>query len=241
MQPLADGAQHVGELFSTWWWLIAIVVALAILRARRSRKSRDPLGVAAGPSPYGRQGRHRGGYPRSTERWKPGASRSDVARLGDPKAQQDFIDRVDFRARRLLNKPEYRILRILEKVTREIGGGHRVMAQVSLGEVIAPQSTLASDEALAFRSINSKRLDFLVIDRTGMPALAVEYQGHGHYQNGAFQRDAVKREAVRKAGIPWQEIAAEYNDAVEESRIREALQPRLSWEKQRRVASPPAR
>lgn len=46
--------------------------------------------------------------------------------------------------------------------------------------------------------INSKRLDFLVIDRIGMPAPAAEHQGHGHYQNRAFMRDAVKREAVRE-------------------------------------------
>ena len=139
----------------------------------------------------------------------------------------EFISRVDFEPRRLLNKPEYGILQILERLAREIGGGHRVMAQTSLGEIIAPRNTSASEEArdLAFRSINSKRLDFLVIDRSGMPALAVEYQGHGHYQNRAFMRDAVKREAVRKAGVPFLEIPAEYDVTVEENRIRAALRP----------------
>ena len=58
-----------------------------------------------------------------------------------------------------------------------------------------------------------------------MPALAVEYQGHGHYQNRAFMRDAVKREAVRKAGVPFLEIPAEYDVTVEENRIRAALRP----------------
>ena len=128
----------------------------------------------------------------------------------------EFISRVEFKPRRLLNRPEYRILLILEKVTREMGGGYRVMAQTSLGEIIAPQAASGSEETrdLAFRSINSKRLDFLVIDRTGMPSLAVEYQGHGHYQNRAFMRDAVKREAVRKAKIRFLEIPAEYDAAV---------------------------
>lgn len=103
------------------------------------------------------------------------------------------------------------------------------MAQTSLGEVIAPVNGAASgsEEArdLAFRSINSKRLDFLVIDRTGMPALAVEYQGHGHYQNRAFMRDAVKREAIRKARVPFLEIPAEYDRTVVENQIRSALRP----------------
>ena len=154
----------------------------------------------------------------------------------------EFISRVEFEARRLLNKPEYRILLILEKVTREMGGGYRVMAQTSLGEIIAPQVASGSEETrdLAFRSINSKRLDFLVIDRTGMPSLAVEYQGHGHYQNRAFMRDAVKREAVRKAKIRFLEIPAEYDAAVLEGQIRSELQPRPARGEQRRVVSPVA-
>ena len=101
------------------------------------------------------------------------------------------------------------------------------MAQTSLGGIIASSSTSGSEEArdLAFRSINSKRLDFLVIDHSGMPAWVVEYQGHGHYQNRAFMRDAVKRQAVRKVGVPFLEIPAEYDITVEENRIRAALRP----------------
>ena len=138
-----------------------------------------------------------------------------------------FISKVDFEPRRLLNRSEYGILRILENITREIGGGYRVMAQTSLGEIIAPAATLGSKEArdLAFRSINGKRLDFLVIDRIGMPALAVEYQGHGHDRNGAFMRDAVKREAVRKAGIQLLEVPAEYDAQLVENQIGSVLRP----------------
>ena len=62
-----------------------------------------------------------------------------------------------------------------------------------------------------------------MIDRTGMPALAVEYQGHGHYQNRAFMRDAVKREAVRKAGVRFLEVPAEFDAKVLKDQIREAL------------------
>ncbi|MDE2891356.1 MAG: DUF2726 domain-containing protein [Chloroflexota bacterium] len=224
----------IGELFSTWWWLIALVVALAILRevvfGRRSRRNQ----------------KYRGGQirsferrRRSDERWQAEASTFDASRLGDPKAQMEFISGVDFEARRLLNKSEFGILRLLEKVTGEMGHGYRVMAQTSLGEVIAPHSESASDELreLAFRSINSKRLDFLVIDRTGMPALAVEYQGHGHYQNRAFMRDAVKREAVRKAGIRLLEIQAEYDVTVLESQVRSELQPSQAQEGRRPVVS----
>ena len=146
-------------------------------------------------------------------------------RLGDPTAQMEFISKVDFKPRPLLNRSEYRILRILEEVSQDIPGGHRVMAQTSLGEVLAPQMASGSKAArdLAFRSINSKRLDFLVIDGYGMPVLAVEYQGHGHYNDRTFMHDAVKREAVRKAGIRFLEIRAEYEAKDLENEIRKAL------------------
>lgn len=212
------------EHASAWWWLIALAVVIAVLLQRVASKRRP------------RFRRFRGRPPRNTGNWQAEGFRSDESRLGDPKAQMEFISRVDFEPRRLLNKPEYGILQILEKITREIGGGHRVMAQTSLGEIIAPARGAGSEESrnLAFRSINSKRLDFLVIDRVGLPALAVEYQGHGHHQNGAFMRDAVKREAVRKANIQFLEIEAEYDATVLEDRIRSALRPSLQRTERRR-------
>ena len=74
--------------------------------------------------------------------------------------------------------------------------------KTSLGEVLAPQMASGSKAArdLAFRSINSKRLDFLVIDGYGMPVLAVEYQGHGHYNDRTFHarcREAGSRQKGR--------------------------------------------
>ena len=76
----------------------------------------------------------------------------------------------------------------------------RVMAQVSLGEV------LSSPNARAYSAINSKRVDLLIVSRSGDPILAIEYQGHGHYQGTAAARDAVKKEALRKAGVQYIEV-----------------------------------
>ena len=207
--------ETVSRLATDWWWLVALVLALAVLRevvfGKRSRRHR------------------RKNHSRRTGRWQQAevAQFDPARRLGDPKAQMEFVSRVDFEPRRLLNKPEYGILQLLERVIREINAGYRVMAQTSLGEIIAPATASGTEEArdLAFRSINSKRLDFLIIDRTGMPALAVEYQGHGHYQNRAFMRDAVKREAVRKARIQFLEIPAEYDVTIVENQVRSALRP----------------
>jgi hypothetical protein len=77
------------------------------------------------------------------------------------------------------------------------------MAQVSLGEV------LSSPNARAYSAINSKRVDLLIVSRSGDPIAAIEYQGHGHHQGTAAARDAVKKEALRKAGVRYIEVTPE--------------------------------
>ena len=95
----------------------------------------------------------------------------------------------------------------------------RVMAQVSLGEV------LSSPDARAYSAINSKRVDLLIVSRSGDPIAAIEYQGHGHYQGTGAARDAVKREALRKAEVRYIEVTPESGTedmAREISRIAQA-------------------
>jgi hypothetical protein len=96
----------------------------------------------------------------------------------------------------------------LENTVDEIGKGHRVMAQTSMGEIIRPKPRSGTwrNRDDAFASINSKRLDFAIVDSRGYLVRAVEYQGGGHHQGKAFMRDAVKREVVRKAGVAWIEV-----------------------------------
>jgi hypothetical protein len=79
----------------------------------------------------------------------------------------------------------------------------RVMAQVSLGEV------LSSPDARAYSAINSKRVDLLIVSGHGDPIAAIEYQGHGHYQGNAVLGDAVKKEALGKAGVRYIEVTPE--------------------------------
>lgn len=141
--------------------------------------------------------------------------------LHDPAQQLHAIARVEFECTPLLNRQEARLLPLLEATARDLQSGHRVMAQTSLGELIRPKSGTASedDRSAAFASINSKRLDFAIIDRGGRLAVAVEYQGSGHHQGTAFMRDAVKREAIRRAGIPFIEVEPDFDPALLRSRI----------------------
>jgi hypothetical protein len=81
-----------------------------------------------------------------------------------------------FEKRRLLNAGEYRVFKTIEGCVASHRRGYRVFAQANIGEI------LASRDEQAFRSINSKRVDILIVDQGSWPVLAVEFQGGGHYQ-----------------------------------------------------------
>ncbi len=122
-----------------------------------------------------------------------------------------------FQKRRILNASEYRAFRLIESDIAAARKGYRVFAQTCLGEI------LQSSSEEAFRSINSKRVDILIVDQGGWPVLAVEYQGEGHHQGNAAARDAIKKEALRKAGVRYMEILPADSDAQILSHMREYL------------------
>ena len=102
--------------------------------------------------------------------------------------------------RLLLSRTEAKVMRATEAAIAEAGLGWRVLAQVSLGEVVA------SPDKAAFRAINAKRVDLLIVSERNLPLAAIEYQGEGHWQGSAPARDAVKKEALRRAGIGYIEV-----------------------------------
>ncbi|MGH6715444.1 MAG: DUF2726 domain-containing protein [Bradyrhizobium sp.] len=99
--------------------------------------------------------------------------------------------------------------------------GYRVFAQTCLGEI------LRSSNDDAFRSINSKRVDILVVDKGGWPFLAIEYQGHSHYQGTAAARDAIKKEALRKAGVRYLEFSATDTEGQIRASLREHFSSKM--------------
>jgi hypothetical protein len=122
-----------------------------------------------------------------------------------------------FSRRKIMSLEEYHLFKVTEDEARAVGGGMRVFAQTSLGEVIG------SDDRRAHSAINSKRVDILVVSAHGFPLVAVEYQGGGHYQSSAAARDAVKKEALRKAGVEYVEIVEKHASDERRSLIRNAL------------------
>lgn len=107
-----------------------------------------------------------------------------------------------FTKQRVLSASEARVMIEAERAIADLAMPWRVMAQVSLGEILSCVDTAA------FSAINSKRVDLLIVDEQHEPVAAVEYQGKGHWQGTAAARDAVKKEALRKAGIAYIEVMA---------------------------------
>lgn len=132
--------------------------------------------------------------------------------------QLKVVSRAEFASRPLLNRSEAKVFEALDKAVIARNPGWQVMAQVSLGEF------LASPDKDAFLAVNSKRVDFALMDENCRVVHALEYQGSGHHAGtSAAARDAVKREALRKAGIGYHEVVAGHTTAGELKRLVERL------------------
>lgn len=165
---------------------------------------------------------------RASAKWR-GPRRADhpaALNLSDPKDQIAAVARVSFERCQIMNRGEFALYRVLEDQIAQFGGRYRLMAQTSLGELIKPSAAGAQphDLSAAHASINSKRLDFAIIDRNGLLALAIEFQGSGHHLGEkAFMRDAVKREALRKAGVQMMEVETGWTAEEVQIRLQQAL------------------
>jgi hypothetical protein len=142
---------------------------------------------------------------------------SETPKQPDAADQLRIVMGANFTIQPLLNKNEARLFRELDRVVISCNPGWQVMAQVSLGEI------LRSKDADAYRCINSKRVDLLLVDEDCQPRYAIEYQGVGHHQSTAAARDAVKKEALRRAGIGCFEVLAGHTTPSELRRLVEKL------------------
>lgn len=141
---------------------------------------------------------------------KPNSNRAESTpniKSGDKKyaSQTNFEIQHQYFAKRILNKKEYECLRNLEssiKVCNRLNNNeyYRLFVQVSLGEI------LGADDDDSFALVNAKRSDFVVVNKSGYPVAAIEYQGRGHHQGNAAERDRIKKQAFASANIPLIEI-----------------------------------
>jgi hypothetical protein len=201
-------------------WLLAIVLAagaaigIAVERLVEGQKRAERRAYWQGRNSVDGRGRSMDGSSASTLT-KPGSKAIDAT------AQLRHVMEGSFTSRALLNQPEAQVFRALDAAVIARNSGWQVMAQVSLGEF------LASPNTDAYFAVNSKRVDFALMDPDCRVRHALEYQGTGHHQGSAAARDAVKKEALRKAGIGYHEIIAGHTTPGELKRLVEKLVPAL--------------
>jgi hypothetical protein len=132
--------------------------------------------------------------------------------------QLKAVSRASFTSRPLLNKSEGKVFDALDAAVIARNPRWQVMAQVSLGEF------LASPDKAAFLAVNSKRVDFALMDEDCCVRHVIEYQGSGHHTSEcADARDAVKKAALRKAGISYHEVVAGHTTPAELRALVEKL------------------
>lgn len=149
--------------------------------------------------------------------WKP--PRQNLHDLSNATEQLQVVMQAKFHSRPLLNSPESKVFKALDEAVIARNSKWQVMAQVSLGEF------LGSPNKRAYSCVNSKRVDFALMDENSCVIHALEYQGSGHHQGSAAARDAVKKEALRKAGIGYHEIVAGHTTPSELRALVEKLVP----------------
>jgi len=156
--------------------------------------------------------------PRMSEAKRP----APACGKSDPADQLRRVMAANFASRPLLNRSEAQVFKALDRAVIGRNPAWQVMAQVSLGEC------LKSGDTDAYGCINSKRVDFALMDEHCHVRHALEYQGSGHYLpgGGAAARDAVKKEALRKAGIGYHEVVAGHTTPGELRALVEKLVPR---------------
>ena len=188
--------------------VIGIALESALNRIDREKRRAYWRGRNAAKSRFGKTGR------KDAPLKEPEARARDIAT-----EQLKAVMRASFRPRALLNRPETLVFKALDRAVIARNPAWQVMAQVSLGEF------LASGDKDAYLCINSKRVDFALMDPEANVRHALEYQGNGHHQGTAAARDAVKKEALRKARIGYHEIVAGHTTPAELKRLVEKLVP----------------
>ncbi|WP_052265443.1 DUF2726 domain-containing protein [Ruegeria sp. ANG-R] len=138
--------------------------------------------------------------------------------ISDPRNQLKFINAVDLKTRKPINVEAYKaVFAPAEKALEGIKPKHRLLAEVSMGSFLGTTGRAGQKaQDRAFKSFNSKRVDFLIVDAFGEPKLVLEYHGSGHFlSKDAAQRDAVKRLALGSANVPL----LEFNEGVSQAEV----------------------
>lgn len=153
-------------------------------------------------------------------KWRAQKGKAQAAQwdIGDYNNQLRFINAVDLKTRKPINVEAYKaVFAPTEKALAGIKPKHRLLAEVSMGSFLGTTGRAGQKaQDRAFKSFNSKRVDFLIVDAFGEPKLVLEYHGSGHFlSSDAEKRDTVKRLALSNANVPL----LEFNEGVSQTEV----------------------
>lgn len=131
------------------------------------------------------------------------------------KEQINILNKCNFEPKKALNKPEQLLYwKLIYNIPKD--KKIKILVQVNLGEI------LNCYQGDGFSYINSKRVDFCLLDKDFMPIVVIEYNGTGHFKDNYKLRDEIKKIACKKAGITFLSIT--YKDNFDDFIANEVLQ-----------------
>lgn len=130
-------------------------------------------------------------YKEQNKRYNQNTQRPTSPTPNNPSDNIAITRRSKYSRQKLLNNPErdlYWKLVTICKNNKVI-----ISAQVNLGEI------LQSEEG--YKTIQCKRCDFCITDRSFNPLVVIEYNGSGHFNDTSKERDEIKKTAIESSGI----------------------------------------
>ncbi len=122
---------------------------------------------------------------------------------------------VQFAGTSLMKWQEYCLLRDIEGLLERLGSGHRLFCHVAISEFFSPAPDQHSPALCAAveKAVAPYRVDFLVVDRQGYPALGL----------GFDQTDPVVRTVFKQAGLPSLTVKSDYDWTELERKLAQVL------------------
>ena len=127
-----------------------------------------------------------------------------------------------FQPKPILNRPEAKLYRMIE---HRLPPGHRLMAQVSYGEM------MKSSSLTKYHQINARRADMVIVDKGFHVVAVIEYRGAGHRgysvnaANYSRRGDRVKKISAQEAGLQYIEIPKNFTNATVHKALSKVFPP----------------
>ncbi len=97
------------------------------------------------------------------------------------------------------------------------------MSKVRLEDIIRVKPGIRNKEIYwkLRQRVNSRHVDFLIINKQGRPVMAVELDGPGHHRPESKNADDLKNGLFKQAGIPLSRVIVGENFSLAAKKISE--------------------